>query len=180
MKLWIRAIIFTLLIPCSVAGVIPWLLSRAYGAPLDLGPGRLAGAPLLALGIFLYLTSVWSFVVRGGGTPAIWFIGPLRTIIGREPDKLVRGVSYRWTRNPMYLGVVFSVFGQALLFDDLSYHFYAAGLWLIFHLVVTLLEEPHLRKKYGESYVAYCRATPRWLGIPGDKGEPPEESWKTQ
>jgi protein-S-isoprenylcysteine O-methyltransferase Ste14 len=171
--LWARAILFTLLIPGFVAGLAPWLISRAFATPLDLGPGRLAGFPVLLCGAILYAASAWSFVVKGGGTPAIWFVGPFRAIIGREPEVLVRGFSYRWTRNPMYLGVVFSVFGQALLFDDLSYHFYGAGLWVVFHVVVVVLEEPHLRRKYGESYVAYCRATPRWIGLPGTKGEPP-------
>jgi protein-S-isoprenylcysteine O-methyltransferase Ste14 len=173
MKLWIRAVLFTLLIPGSVAVLIPWLLSRSSSTALELGPGRYAGIPLLVLGAILYLLSAWSFVVKGGGTPAIWFIGPLSRAIGREPDKLVRGVSYRWTRNPMYLGVVFSVFGQALLFDKLSYHFYAAGLWVVFHLVVIILEEPHLRKKYGDPYVRYCKVTPRWIGVPGSRGELP-------
>jgi len=173
MKLWIRAILFTLLIPGSVAVLIPWLLSRSFATTLDLGPGRFAGIPVLACGAVLYLTSVLSFVVRGKGTPAIWFVGPLRTVIGEEPETLVKGAFYRWTRNPMYLGVVLSVFGQALLFDDLSYHFYGAGLWILFHVVVVILEEPHLRRKYGEAYVAYCRTTPRWIGFPGDRGEPP-------
>ena len=108
MKLWIRAVLFTLLMPGSVAVLIPWLLSRSFATPLDLGPGRFAGIPVLACGVALYLTSALSFVVKGKGTPAIWFIRPLRTVLGEEPNKLVRGVSYRWTRNPMYLGVVLS------------------------------------------------------------------------
>lgn len=173
MKLWIRAIFFTLLMPGSVAVMIPWLLSRAFATPLDLGPGRFAGIPFLACGAVLYLTSALSFVVRGKGTPAIWFIRPLRAVLGEEPNTLVGGVSYKWTRNPMYLGVVLSVFGQALLFDDLSYHYYGAGLWIFFQFVVVVLEEPHLRRKYGEAYVAYCRKTPRWIGLPGDRGELP-------
>jgi protein-S-isoprenylcysteine O-methyltransferase Ste14 len=173
MKLWIRAILFTLLIPGSVAGLFPWLISRSSESTLDLGPGRYFGIPVLLFGIILYMISAWSFVVKGGGTPAIWFIGPLQAVIGKEPEKLVKGISYRWTRNPMYLGVVSSVFGQALLFDDLSYHYYGAGLWIVFHLVVTILEEPHLRQKYGASYIAYCKATSRWIGFPGAGGESP-------
>lgn len=172
MNLWVRAAFFTLLIPGSVAVLIPWLLSLSFATPLELGPGKLAGIPVLAGGALLYLTSIWSFVVKGGGTPAIWFVRPLRAIIGEEPERLVKGVFYRRTRNPMYLGVVLCAFGQALLFDDLSYHLYAAALWIIFHLVVVMLEEPHLRKKYGEAYVAYCKSTPRWIGS-GTRGEPP-------
>lgn len=173
MKLWVRATAFTILIPGVVGGLIPYLLSRSLYTPVELGPGRLVGLPVLACGVIFYLLSLYTFVVKGGGTPAIWFVCPLRFLIGEEPGEFVRTVSYRWTRNPMYLGVVLSVFGQALLLDDLSYHLYGAGLWICFHAVVVRLEEPHLKKKYGDAYVEYCRTTPRWIGLPGSKGESP-------
>jgi len=173
MMVWVRAAAFTLLIPGVVAGLIPYLLSLSFYTPIDLGPGRFVGLPLLVCGVVLYLVSLGSFVIEGGGTPAIWFVRPLRFLIGEEPGEFVRRLSYRWTRNPMYLGVILSVFGQALWFDDLSYHLYGAGLWIFFHGVVVLLEEPHLRKKYGSAYAEYCRTTPRWIGLPGSKREPP-------
>jgi len=173
MKLWVRAIAFTMLIPGVVGGLIPYLLSLSFSTPTKLGPGRVVGLPLLVCGVVLYLVSLLSFVVKGGGTPAIWFARPLRFLIGEEPGKFVETFSYRWTRNPMYLGVLLSVFGQGLLFDDLSYHLYGSVLWIFFHGVVVLLEEPHLKKKYGDTYVEYCRTTSRWIAFPWRRGEKP-------
>lgn len=35
--------------------------------------------------------------------------------------------------------------------------------WDTFHLFVVLYEEPHLRRKFGAEYKAYCVRVPRWL-----------------
>jgi protein-S-isoprenylcysteine O-methyltransferase Ste14 len=87
-------------------------------------------------------------------------------VLGEEPPKLVRNGLYRVSRNPMYLGVVTAVLGQALLYASSRIAWYGAGLWVVFHLVVVLLEEPHLRKVRGAAFDEYCRQVPRWLGLP--------------
>jgi protein-S-isoprenylcysteine O-methyltransferase Ste14 len=66
----------------------------------------------------------------------------------------------------MYLGVVMVVFGLALAFLRAPVAVYGAALWLAFHLVVVLVEEPHLRLARGPAYAAYCKRVPRWLGRP--------------
>ncbi len=43
---------------------------------------------------------------------------------------------------------------------------YGLAAWLLVHLGVVRVEEPHLRAKHGQSYQDYCRRVPRWLGIP--------------
>jgi protein-S-isoprenylcysteine O-methyltransferase Ste14 len=166
MKLWLRAAAFTLLIPGVVAGWVPYLIASSFSEPVTLGPWKFAGVPVLLSGVVLYFMCLLSFVVRGGGTPAIWFTAPVRFLIGQEPSRFVESLAYRWSRNPMYLGVLLSVAGQGFLLEDLSYFFYCIGLWAIFHLVVVLLEEQHLKKKFGESYEQYCATTPRWIGLP--------------
>ena len=171
MMLWVRAAIFTLLIPGVVAGLIPYLLSLSMYSQAGFGWVRFPGIPVLAGGVLLYLVSLLSFVVRGGGTPAIWFVRPFRFLIGEEPGRLVGQAVYRHTRNPMFLGVLLSVFGQGLLFDDLSYHLYGVGLLAIFHGVIVFLEEPHLKEKYGDAYLECCKKTLRWIDLPkGQKG----------
>jgi protein-S-isoprenylcysteine O-methyltransferase Ste14 len=160
-------LIFTILVPGTVAVGIPYLLSQQFGKPIELGEARYIGLPFLLLGVLLYCTCAGLFLIKGKGTPAIWFTRGLRSVIGEEPQFLVIGSVYNWSRNPMYLGVVLTVFGQALLFDDISYHFYACALWIIFHVVVTQIEEPHLRRKFGTSYNEYCKRTPRWIGFSG-------------
>jgi len=70
---------------------------------------------------------------------------------------------HRYIRNPMYVGVMLVVLGQALLFWSRTLAEYAAFLWLAFHVFVLLYEEPKLRRMFGEEYEAYQRRVPRWI-----------------
>jgi protein-S-isoprenylcysteine O-methyltransferase Ste14 len=72
----------------------------------------------------------------------------------------------------MYLAVVTVVFGQAVAFASWKLALLAVALWSLFHGVVVVLEEPHLRSRYGTLYEAYCRAVPRWLRAPGRRRPP--------
>ena len=96
----------------------------------------------------------------------IYFVGPLKYFIGKEPPGLVREGLYGLSRNPMYLAVIAAAAGQSIVFASWKVGLYAGALFLFFHLVVVLLEEPHLRKERGQSYEEYCRRVPRWLGLP--------------
>ena len=63
----------------------------------------------------------------------------------------------------MYVSVLLIIFGQALRFASLQIAEYGLVVWLGFHFVVVLLEEPHLREERGPSYDDYCRRVPRWI-----------------
>ena len=88
-------------------------------------------------------------------------------LIGEQPPKLVRQGLYRISRNPMYVGVLIAVFGQALIFASEAVALYGVALWLCFHAMVVMIEEPHLSKVRGPSYDEYRRQVPRWLGWHG-------------
>jgi protein-S-isoprenylcysteine O-methyltransferase Ste14 len=157
--LWIRGIAFTLLIPCVVGGYVPY---RIYSGSSARGGLWNVGWLLVALGAIIYSLCLFTFLISGG-TPAIFFTRHLRFVWGAEPPKLVRQGLYRVSRNPMYVGVLLAVFGQALIFASPDVAIFGAALWLCFHIVVVLLEEPHLRRVRGPSYEEYCRQVPRWL-----------------
>jgi protein-S-isoprenylcysteine O-methyltransferase Ste14 len=157
--LWIRGLIFTALVPLVVAG---WAQRAVDPFSAPRGGAWRAGWLLVACGAAMYFACLWRFLAAGG-TPAIFFTRPLRAIIGEEPPRLVQGWLYTFTRNPMYVGVVFAIFGQAIVFASRAIAIYGAIVWLTFHLVVVLLEEPHLRDVHGDSYAEYCRRIPRWL-----------------
>jgi protein-S-isoprenylcysteine O-methyltransferase Ste14 len=70
---------------------------------------------------------------------------------------------YRRTRNPIYVGVVSAVVGQALLFGDPRLLWYVIVVWISFHLLVLLNEEPTLRETFGDEYALFCANVPRWL-----------------
>ena len=157
--LWLRGAIFTILVPWVVAVWIPGRLSRGVAAP---GWWR-GGWILVIAGGLLYLWSLLLFLLSGG-TPAIFFLRPVRFLVGSEPDALVRGGPYRFTRNPMYVAVLAAIFGQAVLHRSVALLRYGLVFAVIFHAAVALLEEPHLRRSRGAAYEEYCRRVPRWLG----------------
>jgi len=156
----VRAVMFTLLVP----GTVVWWLPRGL-IYTDWSIRYPVGWIPMTLGATLYFWCAAQFVFRGQGTPNIYFARPLAFMIGREPLRLVNESIYRYSRNPMYVGVISTVFGEALLFGSLNLLIYAFSLCLWFHLVVVFIEEPHLRKTRGEAYLRYCRETPRWFGF---------------
>jgi len=160
----IRLIIFTALIPGLVVGYIPYLL-RNYSEAFDIGVFKYFGLLLITIGIVLYVMSVLSFLFKGKGTPTIWFAKHLKFLIGEEPIKLVSSGLYKMSRNPMYLGVLNIALGQALFFESTMNLIYAGFLVVFFHLIVVLIEEPHLKKKYGQKYVDYTKQVSRWFGM---------------
>ena len=149
----LQTAIFTIFVPGTVAGYVPWRLRETSSLQVA-GAQRWAAFAVLALGVAIYLyTAFWGFAVVGGGTPAP--IAPTKTLV-------VRGL-HRFVRNPMYIGVLCVVAGQAWLFWSKALLVYAMLLWLGFHLFVLAYEEPTLRRQFGESYERYRAAVPRWI-----------------
>jgi len=160
--LWVRGIVFTVLVPAVVGFFLPSAVDPR--AQLRGGISN-AGWLLVAAGMLTYALCLIRFLAAGG-TPAIYFARRLRLLIGEEPAGLVSGGPYRFSRNPMYLGVLLVIFGQAVLFASPLLAAYGGAVFLFFHLMVVFFEEPHLRAARGRSYDLYCRAAPRWLGLP--------------
>jgi len=150
----LKTLLFSILVPGTVAGFIPWLLLQGSGGSVLLIPSIwMVGFLPLLLGIGLYLWCAGAFTFIGKGTPA-----PIDA-----PKVLVKEGPYRWVRNPMYLAVLSVVMGQAILFRSFLLAGYALLLWATFHLFVVFVEEPSLRSQFGKSYETYLRMVPRWL-----------------
>ncbi len=151
----LKTLIFTVVVPGTVTVLIPWHLLSSGREPvaLDLAWVRLAGIPVIALGVVIYLCCAWDFAMKGRGTPAP--IDP--------PKALVASRLYRVVRNPMYVGVMSILVGEAVTFESVTLAVYAVAMWSLFHLFVVFHEEPRLRGRFGESHEEYCRAVPRWI-----------------
>ena len=65
-------------------------------------------------------------------------------------------------RNPIIVAELSVVWGEALYFAALGIAVYAALAMLAAHLVVTRIEEPDLRERFGAPYDAYSQRVPRW------------------
>lgn len=79
------------------------------------------------------------------------------------PKELVARGLYRYVRNPMYVGIVAILIGEALLFMSSRLFQYTVLAFSFYFLLVLIYEEPALRAKFGESYRQYCKVVPRWL-----------------
>lgn len=80
-----------------------------------------------------------------------------------DAGRLTQSGPYRWSRNPQYLGWILFLLGIA--FYDWSYWSLAVFLLVAISLhFLVLVEEEHLRRVFGESYVEFCRRVPRYLG----------------
>jgi protein-S-isoprenylcysteine O-methyltransferase Ste14 len=148
------SLVFIVLAPGVVAGVVPWLLTGwhargpwPYWVPLWIG-----GAILILGGVVLLVDAFARFVVEGIGTPAP--VAPT--------ERLVVGGLYRYVRNPMYLAVAAIILGQALALGQLILLPYAAAFAIAVVTFVHWYEEPTLRRQFGEEYEMYRRAVPGW------------------
>jgi protein-S-isoprenylcysteine O-methyltransferase Ste14 len=150
-----KTLLFTILVPGTVAVLIPgWLVGwDSLALAKGIGALRWIGLAPLLVGAWFYLRCAWDFVVAGQGTPA-----PIDA-----PKRLVVRGLYRVVRNPMYVGVLLCIGGEALLFGSARLLGYAALLLLCFHTFVVIYEEPTLRWVFGSSYEQYCMAVPRWV-----------------
>jgi protein-S-isoprenylcysteine O-methyltransferase Ste14 len=125
-------------------------------APSDNGlsiVAQFAGLWVLAIGLTLFMTSLRRFANDGDGTLAPW--DPPRRLVIRGP--------YRYVRNPMTSGVVFVLFGEALMLLSRPHAIWAATFLVINVICIPLFEEPQLRARFGASYDEYSRHVPRLM-----------------
>ncbi len=110
----------------------------------------------LLVGVCVLLWCVRDFYAIGKGTLAPW----------DPPKRLVIVGLYRFTRNPMYVGVLGWVSGWSLLAGSPVLAAYAGVLAVCFHLRVIFYEEPTLARQFGNEWTLYCARVNRWLPKP--------------
>src|SRR2546426_8493835 len=136
----LRTLLLRILVPGTVTVLVPYLLLSwdVQIFSFELGPIRFLGLPPILLGALTYLWCAWDFTFTGRGTPAP--IDP--------PKELVVKGLYRYTRNPMYVGVLIVLLGEALWFGSPRLLAYVGIVALFFHLFITLYEEPVLQRSF--------------------------------
>ena len=135
----------------SMVGAL--LLHKAFSLPSPLPKAaRIAGIPLVLFGLFLGGSAVAA--QRRAGTP----VNPTQ-----PTQAIVQGGPYRFTRNPIYLGMALAYSGLALLLNAVW------GLLLLPVMVIALDrgmirgEEAYLERNFGEVYRQYKDRVRRWL-----------------
>ncbi len=139
--------------PGTFVGLIPLLITRweIHQPWPNWAAAQAVGVLLICAGL---IPPVHAFVqfAKAGGTPMP--IAPTQHLV-------VSGFN-AYVRNPMYLGLLTVVVGQALLFGRFSLLLYAAAGWVVVASFVRWYEEPTLTRQFGTEYEAYRRAVPAW------------------
>ena len=151
--LWVRAVLFALVLPGTVLIWVPLWLTTLHDGHLQLGATRWVGLPVLTIGVAGLLWCIWDFAHQGRGT-----LAPVD-----PPQFVVRTGLYRVVRNPMYLSVLTALVGEAVVSESVPLIIWAVIVAITVHLFVVAYEEPTLRRQFGATYEAYRRAVPRWL-----------------
>lgn len=155
-SLLLRNLFFTILQPGIVAGLIPYIILRSGGVdllPETFGASQFIGGLLMALGSVVAIACILRFAAEGKGT-----LSPL------DPTKklVVHGL-YRYSRNPMYVGVMLLLIGEAIFWWSPRLLVYSAAVFIAFNLFIFLHEEPRLRREFGADYDGYRSEVRRWI-----------------
>jgi protein-S-isoprenylcysteine O-methyltransferase Ste14 len=154
---WVSAVVWWAGVPL-VHGVLPWGASW-LGARHGWVAGRpapwnvLGLIPATAGAVGLAWVSIAHLAKAKGGVE-----------VALTTRYLVMGGPYAWTRNPMYVAEIALWIGWASLFGSLPVLAGALALWAAMSLAAVPWEERVLEERFGESYLAYKRSVPRWLG----------------
>lgn len=151
----VKTAIFTLVMPCSVAVWFPWALGLIRTGTRREPAVEALGALMLVAGVLLYGACAFSFAWLGRGTPSP--TDYTRSLVVAGP--------YRYSRNPMYVGVLLALIGEFILFGTSlpASIAYLIIFLLLVNLFIIAYEEPALRDKFGTEYDEYRRRVRRWF-----------------
>jgi protein-S-isoprenylcysteine O-methyltransferase Ste14 len=134
-----------------VAGLaLDWLVPLSF-LPADLPAGWL-GATVFVLALALV---AWAIVTITGAGSNVPTNRPTTAVVERGP--------YRFTRNPIYLGMFLGLIGLAVVFDDLWLLRMLVPFALVTRYGVVAREEAYLERKFGDAYRGYRSRVRRWL-----------------
>lgn len=138
-----------------ICAAFAWLLARATPGFVYLLPGRTPlTVCLVAAGLALDISGLLAF--RKAKTT----FNPLAP---NRSTSIVQSGLYRFTRNPMYLGMVLELLGLCVYFaNPLTVAAVVAFVAYITHFQI-IPEERLLLEKFGEPYAQYTQSVRRWL-----------------
>ena len=152
MSVW-RQLHAVVLLPVTVTVVVPALILWRAGADIAAWPLVAAGVALIGTGLALVSWTIALFARIGEGTLAPW-----------DPTaRLVVAGPYRHVRNPMISGVLAILLGETALFGSVALLVLFGTVFLVNAVYFPLVEEPGLRRRFGEDYERYRANVPRWL-----------------
>jgi protein-S-isoprenylcysteine O-methyltransferase Ste14 len=113
---------------------------------------QVTGSLVILVGLFLLVAANGLFV--RAGTDVIPF---------RNVSSLVTSGVFRWSRNPMYLGMALVLLGCGMTVGALSALAVMPAFVIIIDLRFIRAEEQMLRQLFPDEFPAYCERVRRWL-----------------
>ena len=156
--LFIRNLVFTILQPCLVAVLIPyWILGARvngiFSQQFSHSGFHYSGIAIAMTGLTLTTYCIINFAIWGRGTLSP--IDPTKRLVVYGP--------YKFSRNPMYVGVTLILLGEAIFFQSSELWIYSLFVFAAFNIFILLIEEPRLHRDFGEQYIRYCKRVGRWI-----------------
>jgi protein-S-isoprenylcysteine O-methyltransferase Ste14 len=134
-----------------IAGLaLNWLVPLPF-LPADL-PASGLGAMVFAIALALFAWAIVTMTRAGSSVPTNL---PTTNIVESGP--------YRFTRNPIYLGMFLGLIGLAIAFDNVWLLMMLVLFALIIRYGVVAREEAYLKRKFVDAYRDYCSRVRRWL-----------------
>src|SRR6266540_1388504 len=156
---WLSPILVTVL-GLGVHVALPWALSLitphygwADGRP---GVWNVTGLIPIALGLAMIVWGLSLHFVRATGV--LEWEGTPRHLLLTGP--------YRLSRNPMYLLELVMWLGWAIFYGSIAVLIGLILWWVFFAFIQIPTEERQLEARFGETYLRYAEAVPRWFGVP--------------
>jgi len=129
---------------------LQWVVSLPFmPAPV---PAGWIGGIVFVLALALFAWAIATMTRAGSNVPTNL---PTTTIVETGP--------YRFTRNPIYLGMFLGLVGLAIAFDNLWLLAMLVPFTLAIRYGVVAREEAYLERKFGDAYRQYRARVRRWL-----------------
>lgn len=130
------------------------VLDRLYPLPFvpEMVPDALVGGLVFLAGLALLVWAAMTFGRAGTDIP-----------VNRPTSTIVEAGPYRFTRNPIYIGMFLGLIGFSVVFDSLWLLILLVPFYLVIRYGVVAREEAYLERKFGDVYRAYKTRVRRWL-----------------
>jgi protein-S-isoprenylcysteine O-methyltransferase Ste14 len=144
---------------------VPWVFVLGY--LIGVAAEHVWPLPTLDL-LDSYLSAVGGFVIGIGAAIAGWGLLTFRrarttTVPGEASSQMVTWGPYRYTRNPMYIGLTIAYLGEAAILHQ-SWPVFVLPLVLAYvNWIVIPLEEAKLKEVFGDQYDQYRERVGRWI-----------------
>lgn len=112
---------------------------------------QLAGLPFLILGIYMIFNAYFSF--KDNDT----------SVKFGKSYRLVKEGLYKYSRNPMYLGMIAILVGISLLSGNILSFVFPILFFLIMQYMFIPYEEEKLEAVFGKLYIDYKKEVRRWI-----------------